>query len=120
EGARTGLHSVFVGLFFLAAVPLAPLAAVVPAAATAPALILVGFLMCEQITRIDFGRRDTAIPAFVTLVTLPATWSITHGIGYGFLTFVAIKAFSGRFREVHPLMYGATALFAAHFVWGPA
>ncbi|HKB38703.1 MAG TPA: NCS2 family permease [Gemmataceae bacterium] len=87
EGARTGLHSVFVGLFFLVAILLAPLAAIVPAAATAPALILVGFLMCEQIVRIDFGRRDTAIPAFVTLVTLPTTWSITHGIGYGFLTY---------------------------------
>jgi len=87
EGARTGLHSVFVGLFFLVAILLAPLAAIVPAAAPAPALILVGFLMCEQIVRIDFGRRDTAIPAFVTLVTLPTTWSITHGIGYGFLTY---------------------------------
>ncbi len=118
EGARTGLHSVFVGLFFLTAILLAPLAAVVPKAATAPALVLVGFLLCEQIVRIDFTRRDTAIPAFVTLVTLPTTWSITHGIGYGFLTFVAIKVFSGKYREVHPLMAGATALFAAYFVWG--
>jgi len=118
EGARTGLHSVFVGVFFLLAILLAPLAAIVPAAATAPALILVGFLMCEQIVRIDFTRRDTAIPAFVTLVTLPTTWSITHGIGYGFLTYVAIKVCSGKFRAVHPLMYAACALFAAYFVWG--
>jgi AGZA family xanthine/uracil permease-like MFS transporter len=118
EGGRTGLHSVFVGLLFFAAILLAPVLAVVPPAATAPALILVGFLMCEPITRIDFGRLETSIPAFVTLAMVPFTYSISHGIGYGFITFVLIKALSLKFGEVHPLMYAAAALFAAYFVWG--
>lgn len=120
EGARTGLHTVFVGLMFLASIFLAPLAEAIPAAATAPALILVGFLMAAPMTRIDFEHPDTAIPAFLTLVMLPYTYSITHGIGYGFLTFVAIQVLSGKHREVHPLMYGASALFAAYFIWGVA
>jgi AGZA family xanthine/uracil permease-like MFS transporter len=80
EGARTGLHSVVVAVCFALAVFAAPVAAIVPAAATAPALILVGFLMAQQITRIDFGTLETAIPAFVLLVTIPFTWSISHGV----------------------------------------
>lgn len=120
EGARTGLHSVFVGLMFLAAVLLAPLLAVVPEAATAPALMLVGFLMCSQIARIDFSDLETAIPAFVTLVTLPLTYSISHGIGYGFITYVAIKLFAGKIREVHPILPVLAAAFAAYFLWGRA
>ncbi|HUT23673.1 MAG TPA: NCS2 family permease [Sumerlaeia bacterium] len=120
EGARTGLHTVIVGVFFLLAVFLAPVAAIVPFAATAPALILVGFLMCAQIVKIDFKKLDTAIPAFVTLVTLPITYSICHGIGYGFITYTAIKVLSLKFREVHPLMYGIAAAFAAYFIWGAA
>jgi AGZA family xanthine/uracil permease-like MFS transporter len=118
EGARTGLHSVVTGLLFLCAAFLAPIAGMIPAAATAPALILVGFLMCEPITRIDFGDLETALPAFVTLVMLPVTYSITHGIGYGFITYVAIQVLSLRWRDVHPLMYGAALLFAAYFRFG--
>lgn len=116
EGARTGLSSVFVGLMFLLLIPLASLATIVPTAATAPALILVGFLMCEQITRIDFDERETAIAAFVTLIGIPLCWSITHGIGYGFITFVAIKLLSLKPKEVHPLMYAASALFIVYFI----
>ena len=119
EGARTGLHSVFVGLMFGLAIFAAPIAGVVPAAATAPALILVGFLMCLEIGKIDFRRFDTGIPAFVTLATLPFTYSISHGIGYGFLTYTLLQVLSGRFRQVHPLMYGVSAAFAAYFLWGP-
>ncbi len=115
EGARTGLHSVFVGLMFLAAVLLAPLAGIVPAAATAPALVLVGFLMMAQVARIDFAEADTAIPAFVTLLTIPLTFSIAHGIGYGFVVYVAIKLLTGRWRDAHPLMYVAAAAFAVNF-----
>jgi AGZA family xanthine/uracil permease-like MFS transporter len=118
EGARTGLHSVFVGLMFFAAIFAAPIAGIVPAAATAPALIVVGFLMCSQIVRINFQALDTAIPAFVILVTLPLTYSISHGIGYGFLTFVAIKLLAGKPRDVHPVMYLVAAAFGAYFIWG--
>jgi AGZA family xanthine/uracil permease-like MFS transporter len=118
EGARTGLHSVAVGVLFALAIFAAPVAGIVPAAATAPALIAVGFLMFQQITRIDFRRLDSAIPAFVLLVTIPFTFSISHGIGYGFITYVAIKLLSRRARELHPLMVGSAALFAAYFAWG--
>jgi AGZA family xanthine/uracil permease-like MFS transporter len=120
EGARTGLHTVFVGLMFFLAIFAAPLAGIVPAAATAPALIIVGFLMAAQLSRIDYHNLDTALPAFITLVTLPLTYSISHGIGYGFLTFVAIKLLSGKFREVHPLMALVAVAFAAYFIWGVA
>jgi AGZA family xanthine/uracil permease-like MFS transporter len=115
EGARTGLHSVVVAACFGLAVFAAPVAAIVPAAATAPALILVGFLMTQQITRIDFTAPGTAIPAFVLLITIPFTWSISHGIGYGFVTYVVIQSLAGRWREIHPVMYGTTAAFAAYF-----
>jgi AGZA family xanthine/uracil permease-like MFS transporter len=101
---------------FLLAIVAAPIAGIVPAAATAPALIIVGFLMVAQITRIDFDQLDTAIPAFVTLLLLPLTYSIAHGIGYGFITFVLIKLLSLKFRDVHPLMYGTAAMFLAYFI----
>src|SRR5207253_4285790 len=78
EGARTGLHSVFVGIFFLLAIFAAPLAQIVPLYATAPALILVGFLMITQATSIDFSDPAGAIPAFITLLTILLTFSIPH------------------------------------------
>ena len=116
EGARTGLHSVIVAGLFLLAMFAAPIAGIVPAAATAPALIAVGFLMTQQISRIDLRALPTAIPAFVLLVTIPLTYSISHGIGFGFIAYVAIQLLLGRPREVHPLMYVATAGFAAYFL----
>jgi len=100
---------VIVGLLFGIAVLAAPLAAIVPAAATAPALLAVGFLMVQQVTRIDFNALDTAIPAFLVVLLVPLTWSIAHGIGYGFIASVAIRLLSGRARDVHPVMY-VTAL----------
>lgn len=116
EGARTGLHSVFVGGFFLLAILAAPVAGIVPAAATAPALIIVGFLMVEQVTKIEFSRLETALPSFVTLIVMPFTYSITHGIGFGFVTYTAIKILTGKFKEVHPLMYSAAVLFTIYFI----
>ena len=115
EGARTGLHNVVVAGLFAACMFAAPLVAIVPAAATAPALIVVGFLMCEQITRIDFTTRDTALPAFLILLMTPLTFSISDGIGYGFIAYVAIKLLSGRARDVQPMMYAASALFVGYF-----
>ncbi|HTL29809.1 MAG TPA: NCS2 family permease [Tepidisphaeraceae bacterium] len=120
EGARTGLHSVFVGVLFLLSILAAPIVGIVPGAATAPALILVGFLMMAQIAKIDFNDLQNAIPAFITLIAIPLTYSIAHGIGYGFIAFVVNKLVSGNFREVHPVMYGATLAFVAYFVFGVA
>jgi AGZA family xanthine/uracil permease-like MFS transporter len=115
EGARTGLHNVVVAALFAACMFAAPLIAIVPAAATAPALIVVGFLMCQQILRMDFAALDTAIPAFLILLMTPLTFSISHGIGYGFIAYVAIKLLGGRPGEVRPMMYAAAALFVAYF-----
>jgi len=115
EGARTGLHSIVVGLLFALAMFAAPLAAIVPAAATAPALLVVGFLMCAQVTRIDFRTPSTGIPAFVLLATIPFTYSISHGIGYGFITYVVVQILGGQWRALHPLMIGAALLFAGYF-----
>jgi AGZA family xanthine/uracil permease-like MFS transporter len=120
EGARTGLHSVFVGLMFLLAIFVAPVAGIVPGAATAPALILVGFLMCSELGQINFRDPEIGIPAFMTLVALPLTYSISHGIGYGFVTYAAIKTLAGKYREVHPLMYIVATAFAAYFICGTA
>jgi adenine/guanine/hypoxanthine permease len=115
EGARTGLHNVVVAALFAACMFAAPLVAIVPAAATAPALIVVGFLMCQQITRIDFTALETGIPAFLILLMTPLTFSISHGIGYGFVAYVAIHLLSGRAREVQPMMYATAALFVGYF-----
>ena len=116
EGARTGAHTVIVGILFLVAVFLAPLAGIVPAAATAPALMLVGFLMCGQMTRVDFDQRDTAIPAFITLITIPYTYSIAHGIGYGFIAYVLIKLLTLRgARHSHPMLAVAAGMFLRVF-----
>ena len=119
EGARTGLHSVVVAAMFALAIFATPIAGIVPAAATAPALIVVGFLMTQQIARIDLRAVPTALPAFVLLITIPLTYSISHGIGYGFLTYVAVQVLLGKPREVHPLMYAAAAAFAADFLVSP-
>jgi len=117
EGARTGLHSVVVGVLFLLCIFAAPLVALLPASATAPALIVVGFLMAESITKIDFTKPDIGIPAFVTLLLIPLTYSISHGIGYGLLTFVGMRIVTWRIREVHPLLCAAAVVFAVAFLW---
>lgn len=119
DGARTGFANVITGLLFLATIVLAPLAALVPTEAASATLVLVGFLMMQQITRIDWKDVEIAIPAFMTLVMMPFSYSITNGIGAGFVTYVLIKVLRGKFREVHPLMYVTAALFVLYFVSGP-
>jgi adenine/guanine/hypoxanthine permease len=116
DGARTGLHSVAVGALFLGAAFFTPVASMVPVAATAPALIAVGFLMCSALARIDFAELGTAIPAFIVVLLIPLTYSIAHGIGFGAVAYVAIALIRGRFRDVHPVMYGVAAAFIAYFV----
>jgi AGZA family xanthine/uracil permease-like MFS transporter len=117
EGARTGLHTVIVGLLFAAAILVAPLAGIVPAAATAPALLAVGFLMVQQVTRIDFHHLETAIPSFLIVLLVPLTYSIAHGIGYGFIAFVAISVLAGRAHKVHPVMYLTALAFLGFLVF---
>ena len=117
EGARTGLHTVFVGVMFLACIALAPLVSLVPPAATTPALIVVGFLMAAQVRNIDWTRSETSFPAFLTMIGMPFTYSIAHGIGCGCVSFAAIKLLTLRPRELHPLMLLTALVFAAYFAW---
>lgn len=119
EGARTGLANVMAGLMFLLTIIAAPLAAVIPTEAAAPTLVLVGFLMMQQVLRIDWADVEIAIPAFMTVVLMPFSYSITNGIGAGFISYVVIKVLRGKAREVHPLMFVTAALFVVYFVSGP-
>ncbi|MFI6511724.1 NCS2 family permease [Streptosporangium sp. NPDC050855] len=119
EGARTGLASVVTGVLFLLAIFISPLVAVVPYEAAAPALVVVGFLMMTAIREIDFTDYGISIPAFLTIVLMPFTYSIATGIGAGFVTYVLIKAVTGRAREVHPLMWTVAGLFVIYFALGP-
>lgn len=115
EGGRTGLTSVVVGVLFLLAMWFAPLASVIPAQATAPALIIVGFYMMTIVTEIPWGDYEEAIPAFVTMLAMPFTWSITNGIGAGFVTWAAIKVLNGKARQVHWMIYATAAAFVIYF-----
>lgn len=115
EGGRTGLTSVVVGLLFLLSLPFAPIAGIVPAAATAPALIVVGFLMMTVIKDIPFDNVEEALPAFLTILGIPLTYNISYGIGFGFVSYTLIKVLQGKFKEVHPLMYIVSLLFAINF-----
>ena len=115
EGARTGLASVVVGLLFLLSMFFSPLASVIPAQATAPALIIVGFYMMTLARDIPWDDYEEAIPAFVTMLAMPFTWSITNGIGAGFVTWTAIKLLNGRGGRVHWMVYGASAAFVVYF-----
>ena len=119
DGARTGLAAVTTGVAFLLATFLSPLVEMVPFEAATPALVVVGFLMVMQVTGIDWKNYELAIPAFLTIVLMPFTYSITAGIGAGVITFVVIKLAVGKVRQVHPLMWVTAALFVAYFLLGP-
>jgi len=119
EGARTGLASVVTGLLFLLATFFAPLVAMVPSEAAVPALILVGFLMMRQISGIEWDDLEIALPCFLTIVLMPFTFSITAGIGAGFVSFVLLKGLRGKVAEVHPLMWIVSVLFVVYFAINP-
>jgi AGZA family xanthine/uracil permease-like MFS transporter len=119
DGARTGLASVVTGLLFLLATFLAPVVAIVPYEAATPALVVVGFLMMTQVRGIDWDDMEIAIPAFLTIVLMPFTYSITVGIGAGFCTYVLIKAVRGKSAQVHPLLWTVSALFVLYFALNP-
>jgi len=119
EGARTGLANVVTGLLFLAAMFLTPLYEVIPLEAVTPALVVVGALMIGQLRSIDFTRFDYALPAFLTVVVMPYTYSIANGIGVGFISWVVMATAAGKARSVHPLMWGIAAIFIAYFARAP-
>jgi AGZA family xanthine/uracil permease-like MFS transporter len=119
EGARTGVASLVTGALFLLAIFLAPLAGVVPFEAASTALVVVGFLMMTAVRTIDWTDYEIAIPAFLTIVLMPFTYSISNGIGVGIITYVVVKLARGKVREVHPLLYGVALLFVVYFLRGP-
>jgi adenine/guanine/hypoxanthine permease len=119
EGARTGLASVVTGLLFLLSILVTPLVRVVPNEAAVPALILVGFLMMQQVKNIDWDDLEIAIPAFLTIILMPLTYSITVGIGAGFITYVLIKVVLGKVRTIHPMMWLVAGLFLVYFFIAP-
>ncbi|HWV78831.1 MAG TPA: NCS2 family permease [Isoptericola sp.] len=119
EGARTGLASVVTGALFLVAMFLTPLTAVVPIEVASGALVVVGAMMMREIKEIDLGDFSVALPVFLTVVTMPLTYSIANGIGIGFITWVLLRFACGRAREVHPLLWVVAAGFLVYFVRGP-
>ncbi|HEV7650821.1 MAG TPA: NCS2 family permease [Actinophytocola sp.] len=119
EGARTGLANIVTGLLFIAAMFFTPLYQAVPVEAAAPALVVVGVLMMAQIKEIDFTDFTIALPAFLTIVVMPFTYSISNGIGAGFISFVLLRTATGKVRGIHPLMWIVAALFVVYFALGP-
>lgn len=119
EGARTGFANLVTGSLFALALFMTPLLTIVPLQAAAPALVAVGFLMMTQVKHIDWDKYEIAIPAFLTIAVMPFTYSITNGIGAGFVAYVLIKSVLGKAREVHWLLWGAAALFLVYFAIDP-
>lgn len=111
EGGRTGLTSVVVGILFLLSVVFAPIAGIIPTQATAPALIIVGMLMIGNVAKIDWSDIEVALPCFLTIIMMPFAYSISDGIGFGFISYCVLKIFRGKFKEVPVLMYVLSALF---------
>src|SRR6202045_2053177 len=116
-GARTGLSNVMVAALFLAAMFFSPVAAAIPAFATAPALVLVGALMTESIAQVEWKEITEAFPAFVTLVATPLTFSIATGLSFGLISYTLVKVAAGKFREVSAVIWILTVLFILRYVY---
>ncbi|MBI3207604.1 MAG: NCS2 family permease, partial [Candidatus Solibacter usitatus] len=116
-GGRSGVPAIVAGILFLAAAFLAPMFGPIPSAATAPALILVGSLMISHVSEIDWKDPLIGIPAFLTLLAIPLTFSIANGLALGFLAYVLLRVLSGRYREVSWLVYVLAALFLLRFLY---
>nr|WP_255549541.1 NCS2 family permease [Corynebacterium sp. TAE3-ERU12] len=119
DGARTGLANIVTGVLFLAAMFFTPLYEIVPIEAAAPVLVIVGTMMVAQIRDIDLNDMTIALPAFLTIVIMPFTYSIANGIGIGFIAYVVMNLATGRGKSVHPLLYFIAALFVIYFAVDP-
>ena len=114
-GGRTGVAAIVTGLLFVAALFVAPAVGAIPAAATAPALIIVGSLMVSVVAEIEWADPEVAVPAFLTMMAIPLTFSIANGLAFGLTTFTLIKVLRGKFREVNWFVYVLTAVFILRF-----
>lgn len=115
-GARTGLSNIVIGIAFVVFAFLSPIVGMVSSSATCGALVVVGYLMMSDIGLIEWDKIEFAFPAFATIIGIPLTYSITNGIGFGFISYVVIMIFQGRIKEISPLMWVATIAFAVMFV----
>lgn len=116
EGGKTGLTAISTSVLFLLALFLSPLFLVIPAAATSPVLILVGLLMFGAVGAIEFEDFTEGIPAFLTIIIMPLSYSIAEGIVVGMIAYVALKMLAGKFKEVSPVMYGLAVLFILRII----
>ena len=116
-GGRTGVTAIVTGLLFVLALFIAPVVGVIPAAATAPALIIVGSMMVSVVAEIEWHDPEVAIPAFLTMMTIPLTFSIANGLAFGFTAYTLLKMARGKFREVNWFVYLLTALFILRFIY---
>jgi adenine/guanine/hypoxanthine permease len=119
EGARTGVASLVTGVLLLLSMFFAPLVTIVPFEAASTALVVVGFIMMTAVRTIDWTDYEMAIPAFLIIVIMPFTYSISNGIGAGVIAYVVVKLVRGKVREVHPLLYAVALLFLLYFLRGP-
>jgi len=119
DGARTGIAAIVTGVLFLIAMFFTPLVSVVPWEAAAPALVVVGAMMMMQVRHIDFTDLAIGIPAFLTIVLMPFTYSIVNGVGAGFVSWVVIKMFQGKAREIPLVMWIVSAAFVVYFAAEP-
>jgi AGZA family xanthine/uracil permease-like MFS transporter len=116
DGGRTGFASIVTGVLFLLAIFLAPVAQIIPNQATAPALVLVGYLMFTLVKDIDVSNVEDGIPALLTIILMPLTYDITVGIGAGFISWTLIKLVRGKLAEIHPLMWVIAIAFLIYFL----
>ena len=114
-GGRTGLTALTTGVLFLACIFIAPIAAIIPAAATSAALIYVGILMLQGLQKVDFNDMDQAVPVCLMLIGMPVSSSIGHAIGIGLIAYTIMKIFGGKFKEVSWLTYAISVLFVVKF-----
>jgi AGZA family xanthine/uracil permease-like MFS transporter len=117
EGGRTGLTGVVISILFFLALFFRPLVGLVPGAATAPALIIVGTMMMSNVTKLDWDDFTEILPAFVTMIAMPLTYSISNGIALGFIIYPLVKLFTGKGEDVHWLVYTLGIVFVAYFLW---
>jgi AGZA family xanthine/uracil permease-like MFS transporter len=118
EGGRTGLTAVVVAILFLASLFISPIAGVIPPEATAPILVIVGYFMTTLVAEIDWSDPGIGIPALLTITLMPFTYSITNGVGAGFVAYTAIALLRGRWKEVNPLLIIVSGIFVWYFVRG--
>ncbi|MCX7719846.1 MAG: NCS2 family permease [Dictyoglomus thermophilum] len=116
EGGKTGAVSLITGLLFLLSIVFWPLAGIIPSAATAPALVIVGFLMMEPILKVNFKDVSEALPAFITIVAMPFTYSVANGLILGILSYVLLKLLTGKIKELNPVLIVLSILFILYFI----